>query len=131
MYTYLSTNWLQENDATCGGSIKISISLTRGGSAERSNMWREVPTTKNTQYTFHHLALFVTDTNVYVKDILLSTEPPLVRDILIFSDPPHNPPKLSFRAKGHTKSQGAVLPNSMKKGKNLERLITATSQAHI
>jgi hypothetical protein len=30
-----------------------------------------------------------------------------------------------------TKSQGAVLPNSMKKGKNLERLITATSQAGI
>jgi len=27
------------------------------------------------------------------------------------------------------KSQGAVLPNSMKKGKNLESLITATSQA--
>jgi hypothetical protein len=41
---------------------------------------------------FHHLALFVTDTNVYVKDIILSTDPPLVRDILIFSDPPHNPP---------------------------------------
>jgi hypothetical protein len=28
-----------------------------------------------------------------------------------------------------TKSRGTVLPNSMKKGKNLERLITATSQA--
>jgi hypothetical protein len=94
-------------------------------------MWREVSTTKNTQYTFHYLALFVTDTNVYVKDILLSTDPPLVRDTLIFSDPPHNPPKLSFRASGHTKSQGAVLPNSMKKGKNLERLITAASQARI
>jgi hypothetical protein len=80
---------------------------------------------------FHHLALFVTDTNVYVKDILLSTDPPLVRDILIFSDPPYNPPKLSFRANGHTKSQGAVLPNNMKKGKNLERLITATSPARI
>jgi hypothetical protein len=80
---------------------------------------------------FHHLALFITDTNVYVKDILLSTDPPLVRDILIFSDPPHNPPKLSFSANGHTKSQGAVLPNSMNKGKNLERLITATSQACI
>jgi hypothetical protein len=50
-------------------------------------MWREVSTTKNTKYTFHHLALFVTDTNVYVKDILLSTNPPLVRDILVFSDP--------------------------------------------
>jgi hypothetical protein len=74
--------------------------------------------------------LFVTDTNIYVKDIL-STDPPLVTDILIFSDPPHNPPKLSFRANGHTKSKGAVLPNSMKKGKNLEMLITATSQAHI
>jgi hypothetical protein len=94
-------------------------------------MWRVVSTTKNTQYTFHHLALFVTDTNIYVKDILLSTDPPLVRNILIFSDPPHNPPKLSFRANGHTKSQGAVLPNIMKKGKNLERFITATSQAHI
>jgi hypothetical protein len=94
-------------------------------------MWREVSTTKNTQYTFHHLALFVTDTNVYVKDILLSTDPPLVRDILIFSDPPHNTPKLSFRANGQTKSQGAFLPNNMKKGKNLERLITATSQARI
>jgi hypothetical protein len=34
-------------------------------------------------------------------------------------------------ANGHTKSQGTVLPNSMKKGKNLERLITATSQARI
>jgi hypothetical protein len=42
---------------------------------------------------FHHLALFVTDTNIYVKDIFLSTDPPLVRDTLIFSDPPHNPPK--------------------------------------
>jgi hypothetical protein len=63
--------------------------------------------------------------------ILLSTDPPLVRDMLIFSDPPHNPPKLSFKANGHTKSQGAVLPNGMKKGKNLERLITATSQARI
>jgi hypothetical protein len=94
-------------------------------------MWREVLTTKNTQYTFHHLALFVADTNVYVKDILLSTDYPLVRDILIFSDPPHNPPKLSFRANGHTKSQGAVLSNRMKKDKNLERLITATSQARI
>jgi hypothetical protein len=62
-------------------------------------MWREVSTTKNTQYAFHYLALFVTDTNVYVKDILLSTDPPLVRDILIFSDPPHNPPNLFFRAK--------------------------------
>jgi hypothetical protein len=62
---------------------------------------------------FHHLALFITDTNVYVKDILLSTDPPLVRDILIFSDPPHNPTKLSFRANGHTKIQGAVLPNSV------------------
>jgi hypothetical protein len=50
------------------------------------------------QYTFHHLALFVTDTNVYVKEILLSTDPPLVRDILISSDPLHNPRKLSFRA---------------------------------
>ena len=40
-----------------------------------------------------------------------------------------NPPNLSFRANGHTKSQGTFLPNSMKKGKNLERLITATSQA--
>jgi hypothetical protein len=80
---------------------------------------------------FHYLALFVTDTNVYVNDILLSTDPPLVRDILIFSDPSHNPPKLSFRANGHTKSKGAVLPNSMKKGKNLERLITATSQTRI
>jgi hypothetical protein len=60
-------------------------------------MWREVST------TFHHLALFITDTNVFVKDILLSTNPPLVRDILIFSDPPHNPTKLSFRANGHTK----------------------------
>jgi hypothetical protein len=80
---------------------------------------------------FHHLALFVTDINVYVKDILLSTDPPLVRDILILSDPPHNPPKLSFRANEHAKSQGAVLPNSTKKGKNLERLITATSQALI
>jgi hypothetical protein len=80
---------------------------------------------------FHHFALFLTDTNVYVKDTLLSTDPPLVRDILIFSNPPHNPTKLSFRANGHTKSQGAVLPNSMKKGKNLERLITATSQARI
>jgi hypothetical protein len=30
-----------------------------------------------------------------------------------------------------TKSQGAVLPNGMKEGKNLERLITATSQACI
>jgi hypothetical protein len=89
-------------------------------------MWREVSTTKNTQYTFLHLALLITDTNVYVKDILLSTDPPLVRDILIFSDPPHNPPKLSFRANGHTKSQDAVLPSSMKKAKNLERLITAT-----
>jgi hypothetical protein len=79
---------------------------------------------------FHHLALFVTDTNVYVKNIL-STYPPLVRDILIFSDLPHNPPKLSVRANGHTQSQGAVLHNSMKKGKNLERLITATSQARI
>jgi hypothetical protein len=77
--------------------------------------WREVSTTKNTQYTFHHLALFVTDTNVYVKDILLSTDPPLVRHILIFSDPLHKPPKLSFRANGLTKSQGAVFPNSMKK----------------
>jgi hypothetical protein len=38
-------------------------------------------------------------------------------------------PSLSFRANGHTKSQGTVLPNSMKKGKHLERLITATSQA--
>jgi hypothetical protein len=47
--------------------------------------------------------VFVKDTNVYVKDILLSTDPPLVRHILIFSDPPHNPPKLSFRANGHTK----------------------------
>jgi hypothetical protein len=95
-------------------------------------MWRELPTTKTTQYTFHHLDLFVTDTNVYVKYILLSTDPPLVRDILlIFSDPPHNPPKLSFRANGHTKSQGAVLPNSMQKGKNLETLHTATSQARI
>jgi hypothetical protein len=37
---------------------------------------------------FHHLALFVTDTNVYVKEILLSTDPPLVRDIL-FSVIPH------------------------------------------
>jgi hypothetical protein len=83
-------------------------------------MWREVSTKKNTPYTFHHLALFVKDTNVYVKDILLSTHPPLVRDILIISDPPHNPPKLTFRANGNTKSQGAVLPNSMKKGKNLE-----------
>jgi hypothetical protein len=80
---------------------------------------------------FHHLALFVTDTNVYVKDILFSIDPPLVRHILIFSDPLHNPPKLSFRANGHTKIQGAVLPNSMKKDKNLERLITATSQARI
>jgi hypothetical protein len=87
MYTYLSTNWLQQNDATCGGSLKISISLTRGGSVERSNMWRKVSTTKNTQYTFHKLALFITDTNVYVKDILLSTNPPLVRDLLIFGDP--------------------------------------------
>jgi hypothetical protein len=78
-------------------------------------MWRELSTTKNTQYMFHHLALFITDTNVYVKDILLSTDPPLVIDILIFSDPPHNPSKLSFRANGHTKSQHAVLPNSMKK----------------
>jgi hypothetical protein len=94
-------------------------------------MWREVSTTENTQYTFHHLALFVTDTNVYVKDILLSADPPLVRYILIFSDPPHNPPKLSFRANVHTKRQGAVLPNSMKNGENLERLITATSQARI
>jgi hypothetical protein len=94
-------------------------------------MWREVSATKNTQYTFHNLALFVTDTNVYVKDILLSTDPPVVRDVLIFSDPPHNPPKLSFRANGHSKNQGAVLPNSMKKGKNLERLITATNQARI
>jgi hypothetical protein len=128
MYTYLSTNWLQENDATCGGSLKFSIYLTRGGSVERSNMWREVSTTQNTQYTFHHLALFVTDTNVYVKYIR-STDPPLVRDILIFSDPPHNPLKLSFRANGHKKSQGAVLPNGMEKGKNLVRLITATSQA--
>jgi hypothetical protein len=50
-------------------------------------MWREVSTTENTQYTFHHLASFITDTNVYVKDILLSTDPPLVREILIFSDP--------------------------------------------
>jgi hypothetical protein len=52
-------------------------------------MRREVSATKNIQYTFHHLALFVTDTYVYVKDILLSTDPPLVRDIpvLIFSDP--------------------------------------------
>jgi hypothetical protein len=64
-------------------------------------MWREVSTTKNTQYTFHNLALFGTDTNVYAKDIL-STDPPLVRDILIFSDLPHNPTKLSFRANGHT-----------------------------
>jgi hypothetical protein len=94
-------------------------------------VWREVSTTKNTQYTFHHLALFVTDTNVYVKDTLLSTDPPLVRDILILSDPQHNPPKLPFRANGHTKSQGAILPNSMKKCKNLERLITAASQARI
>jgi hypothetical protein len=94
-------------------------------------MWREVSTTKNTQYMFHHLALFVTNTNIYVKDILLSTNPPLVRDILVFSDPPHNPPKLSFRANKHTKSQGEVLPSSMKKVKNLERLITATSQASI
>jgi hypothetical protein len=131
MYTYLSTNWLQENDATCGGSLKISICLTRGGSVERSNMWREVSSTKNTQYTFHHLALFITDTNVYIKDILLSTDPPMVRDILIFSDPTHNPSKLSFRTNGHTKSQGAVLTISMKIGKNLERLITATSQARI
>jgi hypothetical protein len=81
MYTYFSTNWLQKNDATYGGSLKISISLTRGGSVERRNMWREVSTTKNTQYTFHHLALFVTGTNIYVKDTLLSTDPPLVRDI--------------------------------------------------
>jgi hypothetical protein len=81
--------------------MKISISLTRGGSVERSNIWREVSTTKNTQYTFHHLALFVTATNVCVKDILISTYPPLVRDILIVSDTPHNPPKLSFRANGH------------------------------
>jgi hypothetical protein len=80
---------------------------------------------------FHHLALFITDPNVYVKDILLSTDPPLVRDILVFSDPPHNPPKLSFRVNGHTKSQGAILPSGMKKGKHLERLITATSQACI
>jgi hypothetical protein len=80
---------------------------------------------------FHHLASFVTDTIVYIKDIILSIDPPLVRDILIFSNPPHNPPTLSFRANGHTKSQGAVLPNSMKKGKNLERLITANSQARI
>jgi hypothetical protein len=57
-----------------GGSLKISISLTRGGSGERSNMWRKVSTTKNTQYMFHHISLFVTDTNVYVKDILLSTD---------------------------------------------------------
>jgi hypothetical protein len=76
--------------------------------------------------------LFITDTNVYVKDILLSTDSPLVRDIvLIFSYPPQNPPRLSFRANGHTKSQSAVLSNSMKKRKNLERLITVTSQAHI
>jgi hypothetical protein len=49
-------------------------------------MWREVSTTKNILYMFHHLALFATDTNIYVKDILF-TDPPLVRDILIFSDP--------------------------------------------
>jgi hypothetical protein len=115
MYTYLSTNWLQEDDATCGGSLKISISLTSGESVERSNMWWGVSTTKNTQFTFHYPALFVTDTNIYVKNILLSTDPPLVRHILIFSDHPHNPPKLSFRANGHTKSQSAVLPNSMQK----------------
>jgi hypothetical protein len=35
----------------------------------------------------------------------------------------------SPRTNGHTKSQGTVLPNSMQKGKNLERLISASSQA--
>jgi hypothetical protein len=51
---------------------------------------------KEPQYVFHHLALFVTDTNVYVKDILLSTDPPLVGDILTFSDPhPTHPSYLS------------------------------------
>jgi hypothetical protein len=50
-------------------------------------MWREVSTAKKTQFSFQHLTLFVTDTNVYVKDILLPTDPPLVIDILIFSDP--------------------------------------------
>jgi hypothetical protein len=44
-------------------------------------------------------------------------------EIYLFSAIPHT-------THPHTKSQGTVLPNSIKKGKNLERLITA-SQAHI
>jgi hypothetical protein len=35
---------------------------------------------ESTQYTFHHLALFCTYTNFYVKYVLLSTDPPLVID---------------------------------------------------
>jgi hypothetical protein len=123
MCTYLSTNWLQENDATCGDQwkyvyIRPEEHQQKGAICGGKSQQQRTHST----YTFHHLALFVKDIHVYVKDILLSTDPPMVRDILIFSDPPHNPPKLSFRANRHTKSQGAFLPNSMKKGKNLERL---------
>jgi hypothetical protein len=94
-------------------------------------MWREVSITKNTQNMFHHLALFVTDTNVYVKGILLLLIL-LWSEIYLFSVIHHttHPSYLS----GPVDTQQVKVhffPIVRKKGKNLERLITATSQAHI
>jgi hypothetical protein len=64
---------------------------------------------------------------VYVKDILLSTDPPLVRYILIFSYP-HTTHPSCLSGPMDTQKVKVQVPNSMNKGKNLEMLITATSQ---
>jgi hypothetical protein len=55
----------------------------------------------------------------------------LCSEIYLCSTIPHTTHPSYLSGPMDTKSHGAVLPNSMKKGKNLERLITATSQAHI
>jgi hypothetical protein len=51
-------------------------------------MWKEVSTTKNTQHTFHHLALFVTDKTPISKifSFLLIL---LWSEIYLFSVIPH------------------------------------------
>jgi hypothetical protein len=52
-------------------------------------------------------------------------------EIYLFSVIPHTTHPSYLPGPMDTKRQGAVLPYSMKKGKNLETLITATSQACI
>jgi hypothetical protein len=52
-------------------------------------------------------------------------------EIYLFSVIPTQPTQVIFQGQWTHKSQSAVLPNSMKKGKNLESLITATSQGSI